>query len=83
MAGTTSSPPAVDLREPSSWRKTKNQITTEQAFDRVAVPMKKFMLAHVRQADLKLFLDMSNTKPPKNAIDLSGAKTRRMSVYFL
>ncbi len=48
---------------------TNNQITTEQAFDRVAVPMKKFMLAHVRQADVKLFLDMSNTKPPKNALD--------------
>ena len=28
MAATTSSQPAVDLREPSSWRKTKNQITT-------------------------------------------------------
>jgi flagellar biosynthesis protein FliP len=48
---------------------TNNQITTEQAFDRAAVPMKKFMLAHVRQADIKLFLDMSNTKPPKNALD--------------
>jgi flagellar biosynthetic protein FliP len=41
-----------------------NQITTEQALDRASVPMKKFMLAHVRQADLKLFLDMSNTKAP-------------------
>jgi flagellar biosynthetic protein FliP len=39
-----------------------NQITTEQAFDRAAVPMKKFMLAHVREADLKLFVDMSGTK---------------------
>ena len=28
MATTSSSQPAVDLREPSSWRKTKNQITT-------------------------------------------------------
>jgi phosphate transport system permease protein len=28
MAATSSSQPAVDLREPSSWRKTKNQITT-------------------------------------------------------
>jgi flagellar biosynthesis protein FliP len=41
-----------------------NQITTEQAFDRASVPMKKFMLAHVREADLKLFLDMSNSKAP-------------------
>ena len=42
-----------------------NQITTEQAFDRTAVPMKKFMMAHVRDADLKLFMDMSGTKAPK------------------
>lgn len=40
------------------------QITTEQALDRASVPMKKFMLAHVRDADLKLFLDMSHAKPP-------------------
>ncbi|MBS0473018.1 MAG: flagellar type III secretion system pore protein FliP [Proteobacteria bacterium] len=43
-----------------------NQITTEQAFDKAAAPMKKFMLAHVREADLKLFLDMTNAKPPKS-----------------
>jgi len=40
------------------------QITTEQAFDRAAVPMKKFMLAHVRGADIKLFTDMSGNKAP-------------------
>jgi flagellar biosynthesis protein FliP len=44
-----------------------NQITTEQAFDRATVPMKKFMLNHVRQADLKLFLDMSGKKTPPTA----------------
>ncbi len=44
-----------------------NQITTEQAFDRATVPMKKFMLAHVREADLKLFLDMSGKKAPPAA----------------
>ena len=41
-----------------------NQITTEQAFDRASVPMKKFMLGHVREADLKLFMDMAGTKTP-------------------
>jgi len=40
------------------------KITTEQAFDRTTEPMKEFMLAHVRAADLKLFLDMSHAKPP-------------------
>ncbi|MDE2182302.1 MAG: flagellar type III secretion system pore protein FliP [Alphaproteobacteria bacterium] len=43
------------------------QITTEQAFDKAAVPMKTFMLGHVRQADLKLFLDMSGKKTPPTA----------------
>ena len=41
-----------------------NQITTEQGFTKALVPMKKFMLAHVRDADLKLFLDMAHAKPP-------------------
>ena len=40
------------------------QITAEQAIDKAAVPMKKFMLGHVRQVDLKLFLDMSGKKAP-------------------
>jgi flagellar biosynthetic protein FliP len=44
-----------------------NQITTEQAFDRAATPMKKFMMAHVRNADMKLFMDLSGVKTPKNA----------------
>ena len=41
-----------------------NQITTEQAFDKASVPMKKFMLGHVREADLKLFMNMAGTKKP-------------------
>src|SRR5215469_6389888 len=40
-----------------------NQVTTEQGFTQALVPMKKFMLAHVRDADLKLFSDMAKQKP--------------------
>ena len=40
-----------------------NQVTAEQGFTAAMVPMKKFMIAHVRDADLKLFLDMAHTKP--------------------
>jgi flagellar biosynthetic protein FliP len=49
------------------------QITTEQGFDRAAMPMKKFMLAHVREADLKLFMDMSGKKatPAPEAVALT------------
>jgi flagellar biosynthesis protein FliP len=46
------------------------QITTEQAFDRAATPMKTFMMGHVRDSDLKLFLDMSHAKAPKTAADV-------------
>src|SRR5215471_19030240 len=42
-----------------------NQVTTEQGFTQALVPMKKFMLAHVRDADLKLFSDMAKQKPGK------------------
>jgi flagellar biosynthesis protein FliP len=38
------------------------QITTEAGIDKAAVPMKKFMLGHVRQSDLKLFMDMSGRR---------------------
>jgi flagellar biosynthetic protein FliP len=40
-----------------------NQVTTEVGFERTMLPMKKFMLAHVRAADMKLFLDMAHAKP--------------------
>jgi flagellar biosynthesis protein FliP len=48
----------------------ENQITTEQAFERVTVPMKKFMLGHVRKADLKLFVDMSGDKNATSPEDI-------------
>jgi flagellar biosynthetic protein FliP len=48
-----------------------NQITTEQAFDRAAMPMKKFMMAHVRDADLKLFMNLSGAKPAKSAEEIA------------
>jgi len=48
-----------------------NQITTEQAFDKTTAPLKKFMAAHVREADLKLFMDMSHAKPVKTPDQIS------------
>lgn len=47
------------------------QVTTEVALDRASVPVKGFMLAHVRDADLKLFLDMAHAKPPKGPQDVA------------
>jgi flagellar biosynthetic protein FliP len=40
-----------------------NQISTQVGFERAMVPMKKFMIAHVRAADMKLFMDMAHVKP--------------------
>ena len=45
-------------------------MTTEDALTKAAVPVKKFMLAHVRDADLKLFLDMRKEVVPKNPVDI-------------
>lgn len=47
---------------------TENQITLEQAFERATPPFKTFMLRHVRDKDLNLFLDMSR-EPRPNAIE--------------
>jgi flagellar biosynthesis protein FliP len=49
------------------------QITTEVALDKASVPLKKFMLGHVRDADLKLFLDLAHEKPPTSADQVSIA----------
>ena len=38
-----------------------NQITEEEAFDRIADPFREFMLAHVREKDLSLFDDLART----------------------
>ncbi len=48
-----------------------NQVSTEDGFNAAMIPMKKFMGGHVRQADLKLFLDMSKAKPPATPADVA------------
>ncbi|HVO14831.1 MAG TPA: flagellar type III secretion system pore protein FliP [Alphaproteobacteria bacterium] len=41
----------------------KEEITETQAFDRTVAPIHKFMMDHVREHDLALFMDMSKTTP--------------------
>jgi flagellar biosynthesis protein FliP len=48
-----------------------NEITTEQAFERTAEPMRAFMLKNVRDKDLHLFMDMSRDPRPDKPDDLS------------
>ncbi|HEY2033815.1 MAG TPA: flagellar type III secretion system pore protein FliP [Rhizomicrobium sp.] len=45
-------------------------MTTEDAMNKAIVPVKKFMLGHVRDADLKLFLDMRKTPVPKDPMQV-------------
>lgn len=48
-----------------------NEISPEQAFERSSAPLRDFMQKNVRQKDLKLFVDMSNTAAPEKPEDLS------------
>jgi flagellar biosynthetic protein FliP len=48
-----------------------NQITSAQAFDAGTKPLKTFLLRFAREKDVKLFLEMSHTPPPRNAGDLT------------
>lgn len=44
------------------------EIDEIQAFDRGVQPFKSFMLKHTRAQDLELFLNMSKTEPPEEAM---------------
>ena len=48
-----------------------NQITPEQAFERGTQPLRAFMQKNVREADLKLFMDMAKEPPPAKPEDMS------------
>jgi flagellar biosynthetic protein FliP len=43
------------------------QMQVEEAFNRGTVPLHDFMAANVRQEDVQLFYDLSNTPPPDDA----------------
>jgi len=46
------------------------QIQPEQAFERASVPFKTFMLRHVREKDLALFVDLSREARPQRIEDV-------------
>jgi len=45
----------------------ENQITEEEAFSRSVQPVHRFMMSHVREQDLKLFMDVSKAPPTATA----------------
>ena len=48
-----------------------NEISTEDALQRGAAPLRGFMLKNVREKDLKLFVDLSGEAPPATPDDMS------------
>ncbi|HNX95767.1 MAG TPA: flagellar type III secretion system pore protein FliP [Holophaga sp.] len=48
----------------------RNELTTDQAMDRAAAPMKVFMLKHTRKKDLALFLGIAHAPAPRTKADV-------------
>jgi len=48
----------------------EEQISEEEAFDKTTAPFRDFMLKHVREKDLQLFLDMSEAPAPATPEDI-------------
>ncbi|MCF6198654.1 MAG: flagellar type III secretion system pore protein FliP [Hyphomicrobiaceae bacterium] len=49
----------------------ENKIELPEAFQKAVIPFKVFMLKHVRDKDLQLFVDLSKTKIPATPQDIS------------
>ena len=52
----------------------ENQIDEEEAFTRAMAPVHKFMMSHVREQDLRLFLDISGA-PPTEAAEATSLRS--------
>lgn len=48
----------------------KGQISTEQAFERGSEPLKTFLSRFVREKDVRLFVEITHSAPPRNPADL-------------
>ena len=64
------SPMAADMYH-QGWEPMQNgQLTTEQAFDAGAKPLKAFLVRFAREKDVKLFLDITKAPAPRTPDDL-------------
>ncbi|MFF2482638.1 flagellar type III secretion system pore protein FliP [Paenibacillus sp. NPDC058071] len=48
----------------------KGEISQTEAFEKAAVPMKKFMFSHTREKDLLLFMNYTKTEKPETYEDI-------------
>jgi len=49
----------------------KGQITTEQAYEQGAAPLRKFLVRFARERDIRLFIELSNEPAPHGPTDIS------------
>ncbi len=49
----------------------KGTITTDQAYEQGAAPLRKFLVRFARERDIRLFVEMSNEPPPRSTADVS------------
>ncbi|HEV3331738.1 MAG TPA: flagellar type III secretion system pore protein FliP [Bryobacteraceae bacterium] len=64
-------PVAMDMYHQGWEPLQNNQITSAQAFDAGAKPLKTFLLRFAREKDVKLFLEMSHSPAPRTPDDLN------------
>ncbi|HUI79930.1 MAG TPA: flagellar type III secretion system pore protein FliP [Bryobacteraceae bacterium] len=64
-------PVAMDMYHQGWEPLQNNQITSAQAFDAGAKPLKAFLARFAREKDVKLFLEMSHSPAPRTPADLS------------
>ena len=48
----------------------RQEMSIEQGFPKAAAPIRDFMMAHTREADLALFIDLAKIEPPKAPEDV-------------
>ena len=63
-------PVAVDMYNHGWEPLQKNEISSEQAFDAAAKPLKTFLLRYAREKDVKLFVEISHAAAPRTPADL-------------
>jgi flagellar biosynthetic protein FliP len=63
-------PVAVDMYHQGWEPMEAGQITTDQAMDRAAAPLRGFLLRFAREKDIRLFVGISRLPPPKSPQDL-------------
>ena len=49
---------------------SRNELTTDQAMDKAAAPLKVFMLKHTRKKDISLFLSIAKAPAPQTKADV-------------